>query len=187
MPQSDVAAGALHPRPVVMLLLGLPGVGKSTVGRLLAGLLSCQHVSTENIGATIFRHEIINEDRDFSSEELAAIYERIVDIVQNALHAHESVVVEGVFRSNAQRSRIYKVCEDAAADCITFRVTCDESVVLDRLRERKRRGSPSPAGIAGYMALKAIFESVNAPYLTIDTTLWQAELQRHGSSGEQNA
>ena len=86
----------------LIMLIGLPGAGKTTLAKKIAELYDCDFFSSEIIGAQIDGYQSVKEDRDFSVSKQEEIYEKLSRDVFASLQTRK-VVVEGVFRSKHQR------------------------------------------------------------------------------------
>ena len=143
----------------IILIIGLPGCGKTTISQKLAEIFSVQYFSTEKLRAEMMNLESVPEDCDFTPKQQDEVYLHITERVCQAIQKSDMVIVEGVFRSFKQRNLIYKMSEtDNNILVKTFLVTCNESVVQQRLIQRKLEGTISPAGINAYQVIKQSFE-----------------------------
>jgi len=154
----------------VVLIIGLPGTGKTTLGERFASLLGWTLITTERIRADLFGSETVTEDRDFTPDEIAITYRAVSLLARHLLSAGASIVVDGVFRSHEQRQLILDVAKDAGATFLGVHTTCSELVVIERLTKRKTLGTVSPAGAIGYQKIKNEFEPIDPSFIRVDTS-----------------
>lgn len=159
----------MESRSGVVLIIGLPGTGKTTLANRLSRLLQWEVVSTEVVRAQLFGEKIVLEDRDFSPEELNGTYAEVCRIVDMILQRGGGVIVDGVFRSHLQRQQVIDVVSKHDTPWLGILTRCDEQTVIERLRLRKKMGSISPGGEIAYSRLKHEFDPVDESFLKIDT------------------
>lgn len=157
-------------KPLIVLLIGLPGSGKTTVAKEVAESLQAIVLTTEVIHAQMLSENSIVEDRDFTPSELDLIYKVITILTHYLILAGKNVVVDGVFRSKQQRETIRNIASDLGVGLLPIHVTCSEAAILTRLTERKNSGTMSPSGQVGYRKVKREFEDADNSYFYIDTT-----------------
>lgn len=134
----------------LIILIGLPGSGKTTLAKKIVERYGCDFFSSEIVGAQLDRYQSIKEDRDFSDAKQEEIYEKLSVDVSSSLQ-NNNAVVEGVFRSKSQRKKIdavYSRMKEIYKDLtyFKFRIICDTDVAIERVNMRKKNGTISPAG-----------------------------------------
>ena len=145
---------------LIILIIGLPGCGKTTLSEAIAKHYSVTYFSTEKIRAEMINVDYVPEDCDFTKEELESVYNLIARLTAEAIIDSDVVVVEGVFRSRHQRDLIYSISrKNPVIEVKTFLIECDEEIVYKRLISRKQSKTVSPAGIQAYNSIKSSFES----------------------------
>ncbi len=155
----------------LLLIIGLPGCGKTTISNHLAAHYNCPHLSTENIRASLLGLSKEQKDCDFTPDELEKVYFEISSKAHELLLDHDMVIVEGVFRNNKQREQLLSKI-DKKVEVFKFLITCKESVLFVRLEERKKNGTTAPAGVEGYKIIKKSFENpgLKEDYHLLDNT-----------------
>ncbi len=155
----------------VILIIGLPGCGKSTISKKLSEKLGCHHLSTEYIRATLLGVNRVQADCDFTKEEQDKVYCEIAVEANKILKNNDIVLVEGVFRSRSQRSLLLNNLP-VNTQVIKFLIYADEQIVIKRLIERKKQGTIAPAGVEGYKQIKKQFSppTTDENYFPIDNT-----------------
>lgn len=157
--------------PVLVVVCGPPGVGKSLVARTAAGA----------VGAAVLRTDVVRQDLfddpGYTDEEVEQVYAEMRDRARERLTAGESVVLDGTYRSVALRDAVAGVAEPLGLPTVFLRVTCPESVVRERITART--DDPSEAEFDDYRTIAAEFEPLERDHHAIDNsgTVEQTEQQ----------
>jgi uncharacterized protein len=148
-------ASALTIGPVLVVMTGLSGTGKSTVARRLAG----------SFGARLFTSDIVRKDLAgiagaapaaweegiYRPKWTTATYDRLFVLAESSLSNGGSVVLDAAFLNADQRVRAADVANRAGTRLMLVETICDEATVAARLAARAERGnSPSDATMATY-------------------------------------
>jgi predicted kinase len=152
-----------------ILIVGLPGVGKTTLAMRLSKLLGAPAVVTELVRSKLFDLGPVAEDIDFTKTELQTTYRTVEMLVGHLLAVGANVIIDGVFRTQEQRQIIQQLAVANSSEFLGIHVVCSEEVTLERLERRKQAGTLSPAGPKTYRRLKSQFEPVDSSYLLIST------------------
>lgn len=146
----------------LIVLIGLPGTGKSTLAKKISKKYVCDYFSSEIAGAQLDNYKSVKEDRDFTSTKQKEIYEKLANDAFLSIQTN-NVVIEGVFRSALQRkkvdviySRMKRIYKDLLY--VKFLIICDTQIAIERVINRKKRGTVSPAGVNAFFEIKEKFE-----------------------------
>jgi len=157
-------------RPTVIFVIGLPGSGKTTVAKKFQKILGFPLITTEIVRLHLLAIERESEDIDFSPEELSQTYNVMNLVTESLLAGGSGVIVDGVFRSEAQRQQIFEIAEKFDAPVLGLEVKCQEPVLLERIRVRKEQGTASPAGEEAYRKIASEFEPTDHRFIHVDNT-----------------
>lgn len=149
----------------LILVIGLPGVGKSTVAKLLAEKTDATVISSD-----VIRRELFPEKRDYSSQETQAVIKETNRRVQELLSAGKSVVLDALFTKQRPRDEYRKLASNLGTNFALVFVTAKENLVKERMEEREKKGDPSEAKFWYYLDRKAQFEPVEGDHLVIDNS-----------------
>lgn len=153
----------------LVLCVGLPGSGKTTLSTQLGRLLSAEVITTEAVRAHLWQKR--NEgDRDFTPDELELTYRAVELLIEYLLRCGATLVIDGVFRTAKQRQSVTRLATARNIPFVGLHVTCSEAIALRRLRLRKRAGSLAPSGPESYLRLAQEFQVVPDDYQWIDTS-----------------
>jgi hypothetical protein len=165
-------------RPRLILVGGLPGSGKSTVARGLAGRIGAACLASDElrkelagaapgtrlpaaVGEGIYR-------RTFS----ALTYRELLLRAERHLRAGDSVVLDATFARAADRRRAAALARAAGGILVQVECRCPARVARARLAARSRPGytGASDAGWEVYGAMRRVFEPFGPDAVRVDTT-----------------
>lgn len=158
-------------RPSLFVVCGPSGVGKTTIARILADKTTAKILTSEKIIMDFF-DGISNaqQDKDFNQLELTFGYKAMLLITKYLLHAGHSVILDGVFRSQAQRNFVQQLADQHNAALHFIMVTCPENIVQERITKRLALGK-QPGGFQNHLFLRRIFEPIAGEHYIIDSSL----------------
>ncbi len=147
-------------RPVLVVVCGPPGVGKSLVARTAADAVGGAVLRTD-----VVRQDLFEEPR-YTDEAVERVYAELHDRARERLAAGESVVLDGTYRSADLRDAATGVAEDLGVPSAVLRVSCPESVVRERIAARTN--DPSEAEFEDYRTIAAEFEPLERDHHVVD-------------------
>lgn len=156
---SRIALHHLHAAQTRLVLVGgLPGVGKSTVARGLA----------DRMQATVFRTDVIRKEFAFlgtdepgpapyrtgryEPEVTEATYQALLSDARAALERGSSVVLDASWSDAAVRERAVELAEATRSDLVQLHSVAPAAVAERRLRQRVDDASEADPAIAAAMA-----------------------------------
>jgi len=114
----------------LVVVCGLPGVGKTTVAERIAGHLDARVLRTDVIRKQLF------PDPEYTDEEAARVYAELLARARDRVRDGESVVLDATFANGEFRDDVRAVADRAADRFELVKVECDEDVVRRRIRAR---------------------------------------------------
>ena len=123
---------APHGRPAVVMLMGLPGVGKSHTARLLAARIGAAHVASDDIRARVFVAP------SYTPQESAMVFRVVEELVLSLLAEGHRVIVDATNLRRSQRAGIEAAARDRGIPLAHVLVSAEEGEVLARLASRRR-------------------------------------------------
>lgn len=149
----------------LVMLMGLPGVGKSHCARLLADRLGAAHLATDHLRSRLF---IAASYADHENEAVFGIAEALVDQLLGEGHV---VVLDATHLVAKNRAPAERVAAARGARVVHVLVTSDDAEVRSRLDARSRAraaGDHSDADVRVYDRMRERpFEPPVAGYLEI--------------------
>lgn len=156
--------------PVLIVVCGLPGVGKTTVGRHLAAALDADLVRTDVVRKELF------DDPDYTTAEERAVYQGLFDRAETRLAAGEDIILDGTFHDRSYRTRARSVAATLDASFRLVYVTCREEVVRERIAARE--GDESDATFAIHRQYRDQFDAVEHDHVKVDNDGSVADARR---------
>ncbi len=137
--------------PLLVLVGGYMGVGKSTLARSLQSLLCAEYYSSDDL-----RSENLTETSSKRKEQFAkgvysitardTIYSQMTKIARQGLNRKGIVILDATFSKREFREKAYELALEVGAPCIHFQCTAPRELIAERLRSRARQGKSNSDG-----------------------------------------
>ena len=147
---------------VLVIICGLPGVGKTTFAKKLAPLINAVVLSTDQI-----RKELI-EFPTYEKDERKLIYDVMILLAKYLHNSGINCILDATFNKEYSRMEVKSKLKIQDCNFFVIECLCPENVVIPRLTNR--RDDFSDAGIEIYQKMKKIYEPVKIKHITIDTS-----------------
>lgn len=158
----------VRPGGSLLMMVGLPGTGKSSVVIGLKKRLSLVVISTDNVRLHIRRNPT------YTAAELALVYEVCYSIIERRLQKGQRIVFDATNYLAARRERVLRLAERCGAPVAVCYVQAAQETIRQRLLNRvtgnRRAGDLSEADWAVYKWMVETQEPLVGPHLILDTT-----------------
>ncbi len=163
-----------HGKPALILVMGLPGVGKSHCARLLCGRLGAAHVASDELRSRLFIAP------SYADEENRAVFAAATALVDGLLGEGHRVVVDATNLIAKNRAGTVEAARHRAIPVTYVRITASDEDTRRRLASRRADRAPddhSEADEPIYERMRAqrfeppaegFIEIVNGPELSKD-------------------
>ncbi|SHO47701.1 putative Kinase [Nitrosotalea sinensis] len=148
---------------MIMIICGLPGVGKSTLANKIAPRINAVILSSDKIRKEIFQNPT------YSAFERKLVYDIMTIIAKYLNDIRISCILDATFNKEESRVTIKEKLGLEDRDFQIIECTCPENIAISRLESRKNDYSDATSEI--YYKMKKIYEPVSLPHITIDTTI----------------
>lgn len=148
---------------MLILVTGLPGSGKSTVAKMLAGELDAVVLNSDTL-----RRELFPVSRDYSSRETQAVIRETERRTKELLQAGRVVILDALFTKQRPRDEYKNVAEELGAPFVVVLVTAPEEMTKTRMDLREEVGDASEATFAYYLNRKPHFEPVTGEHFVVE-------------------
>lgn len=175
-------------QPLVLLLVGLPGAGKTTLARRLAPAIGAVTLSRDDIRDAIFPEALL----DYSSEQNQVGTDALLGVLGYLLARPKPafIIVDGKpFSRQAEIETVKQLVEASGARLLILHCVAPQAVIEGRLQrgladERNVRAQRDPEKAA---RIRAAFEPIEGPHVVVDTSLEDAVVLEHCLKAIENA
>jgi predicted kinase len=148
--------------PILVVVCGLPGVGKTTVSEHAAEALDGRLLRTDVIRKELF------PDPEYTPEEREATYDELFARAKETLREGRSVVLDGTFKLREHRGDARRAAQEVGVPLSLIKVACDEDVVRERIRARTDDASDADFEI--HQQYRKEFEPIAGPFARVDNS-----------------
>jgi predicted kinase len=175
----DLAAAYARPRPLLVIMMGFVGSGKTTLAKELAGRLGLVYLSSDVTRKKLAGIPLTERHYDepqgglYSAEFNRLTYEALYRQAGEAIKDGGSVVIDAAFLKSAERHEAAELA-DSLADAYIIECRADEATTEKRLRARLNRPSISDGRWEIYLKQQEWLEPPQAgepERLAVDTSL----------------
>lgn len=147
--------------PVLILLVGLPGAGKTTFARALAERLPLRHIESDRVRLSM------TASPTYSPLESSAVFARVDAAAREALREGCPALVDATNLTNRDRRRFLRIAAELQVRLIAVRLTAPADVIRRRLAG-PREGF-SQAGVDIFERMKTRPQPLAIPSVVVDS------------------
>ncbi|GAB6880334.1 AAA family ATPase [Halorubrum gandharaense] len=145
----------------LVVVCGLPGVGKTTVAERIATHLDGRVLRTDVIRKELF------PDPEYTDEETAAVYAELLSRARDRIEDGENIILDATFAEREFRENVRAMADEAADDFELVKVECEEAVVERRIAARD---GISDADFDIHLHFKELFDEIDADHHVVDNS-----------------
>lgn len=154
--------------PVLVMLSGLPGTGKSHLARRLTEVLPFVIIESDRVRKLLF------PECEYTGEESYWVHRTCHALMSKLLESGVRVIYDATNLHERHREMVYRLAERASAKLLIVKTVAPQQVVEDRLRRRYVEGSPdeetSDADWTVYRRMAGQVDPIGRNYVVVDTT-----------------
>jgi len=150
--------------PIVFMMSGLTGTGKSTVAGKIAVDYNAQIINTdvvrkETSGVDKFERHLDDPNTGmYSPERVHQTYEKVMNFAESVINQGKNVVLDATFQKQEHRNMAKTLASKFNAAFIPIYCTCPEKVAKQWLEDRMKSKSVSDGRWEIYQMQKDSFE-----------------------------
>jgi predicted kinase len=151
--------------PVLILMSGLPGSGKSYLSEQVCAQLPCAIVESDRMRKVLFPQPT------YSAEESAIVHRTCQELMRRLLKRGVRVIFDATNLVEFQRELLYSLAERCGAQLLIVHTVAPEAVIRERLQQRQAAGeSTSDADWQVYRRMFQSEQKIRRSHLCIDTS-----------------
>ena len=151
--------------PVLILMSGLPGSGKSYLSEQICAQLPCVIIESDRVRKALFR------EPTYAAEESAWVHRTCQVLMRRLLELGVRVIYDATNLLEFQREILYGLAERCGAQLIIVRTVAPEAVIRKRLEQRRSEGDrTSDADWQVYRRMAQSEQRILRPHLCVDTS-----------------
>ena len=147
---------------MIIIICGLPGVGKTTLANELSNLINAVVLSTDKI-----RKELIDKP-NYDEKEKKLIYDVLLLIAKYLHNAEKNCILDATFNNQKAIDDIKKGLNLTDDQFKIVECICPEELIISRIQNRKR--DYSDADVSVYKMIKENYEPIKEKHITVDTS-----------------
>lgn len=162
----------------LIIITGLPGTGKTTLGKKLAKDLGIPFISKDNFKEILF--DVFGwQDREWSKKIGGASYDLMYHVAESILESGKPLIVETNFNPKFANQKFLELKEKYDLALVQVRCVTDGEVLFERFKKRAESADRHPGHVDGGsldewrpILLQGKIESldIGSEILDVDTT-----------------
>lgn len=146
---------------MIIVVLGLPGSGKSYFASRLAARLRAEYINSDKV-----RKSMGSQGR-YSLKDKLAVYTEMVKMTDRLLDENKVVVVDATFHLQSMRNLFLKEASKRLARIWFIHVKANEALIHDRLNKPR---ADSEADFKVYQDIRDQFQELTNHHLELEST-----------------
>lgn len=143
---------------IIVIVFGLPESGKSYFAERLAKAIQAEYVNSDRLRMEMY------PKRTYSESEEEAVYNRMLNKMNEAFTQNKSVVLDAPFHKESLRKRFTKNIRD---NIYFIEVWADDSIIQERL---KKESPFSEADYNAHQLIREQWEPIEEEHLLLEST-----------------
>lgn len=150
----------------LVIVMGLPGTGKTTFARALAKKINAQHLNSDKVRSQLGRRGL------YDPQAKEAIYNELLNRAEQALSEDCHVVVDATFSQAKWREAFHIMSEENGFSIRWIMMEADEAVIKDRVSQMRKY---SEADFSVFQIIKKTFDPLQFDHLALRSDVQSIE------------
>ncbi len=151
---------------MIIIVMGLPGTGKTYFAERLAADIQAQHISSDKT------RNLLKKRGAYMPEDKDQVYTEMLVQAEGALKNGKHVIMDATYSQKAYRNEVMALGQRLDAPVHFIQLTADEATVKERTSQEREE---SEADFKVYQIIKQSFEPLEMPHLILDSTQLKIE------------
>ena len=156
----------METKPLLIIVLGLPGTGKSTFAKALAKKIKAAHLNTDKIRARLGLRG------KYDQETKSMIYQQMLSLARMKLKDNHQVIIDGTFSSNEWRKKILGLADEFSCMISWFVMEADEAIIQERISKKRQY---SEADFSVYKKVRNSYDPILYPNLVLHSDRYSVD------------
>ncbi len=118
-------------KPILYMMLGIPGAGKTSIAEYIAEITKAVHISSDQ-----FRKHMFDSPENITEIEHDQIYDMLDYIAEQILKSGKSVIYDANLNRYIHRQEKYEICDQVGATPKLVWVKADKEIARRRATEQ---------------------------------------------------
>ena len=153
--------GVTKTTQVIVIVIGLPGSGKSYFARRLATRLRAEHINSDTV------RKAMGASGRYSFKEKLVVYTEMARMTEKFLDENKVVVVDATFYHHLMRDIFLQLAHQQSVRICFIQVRAKEGLIQERLSIPR---DDSEADFKVYQDIRDQFQEIMIPHLELDST-----------------
>jgi predicted kinase len=147
---------------MIIVVLGLPGTGKSYFAKKLSDRLGSVHINSDKL------RNALHARGKYTIGDKLHIYRAMAEETNRVLDEGKSVIVDATFYKHEMIDLFLALARDRATPIRFIKVEAEEALVRDRLQKQR---TDSEADFQVYLKIKSEFDELRVPHVVIQSSV----------------
>ena len=143
---------------MLVLIVGLPGTGKTTFAIELAGKIGAIHLNSDVIRTSL------GHQGKYDAASKAAVYKELIDRAEEVLRQGKTLIVDATLYKEILRQPYEKLANQFNVPINWIELKADENAIKQRVSKKRQF---SEANFEVYKKLKSVYEPLSQNHLVL--------------------